>query len=90
MDEARELPGKVAAPDGPETVVRLRVQVPRSGSLRVAGGVEGCAVATPVAWISPSMPAKLFLEDVDAAYDDFRSTIVAWLDEKKDGVPAVR
>ena len=36
------------------------------------------------------LPAKLFLEDVDAAYDDFRSTIVAWLDEKKDGVPAVR
>ena len=56
----------------------------------MAEGVEGCAVATPVAWISPSMPAKLFLEDVDAAYDDFRSTIVAWLDEKKDGVPAVR
>lgn len=34
------------------------------------------------------LPTKMFLEDIDAAYPDFRASIIAWLEQKAPAVTA--
>ena len=93
MDDQRYLVSATSDNDDVQIVVEITPEVRKWGHRR--GYDEQSVVEAAIAYLIArqrvdELPAKLFLEDVDAAYDDFRSTIVAWLDEKKDGVPAVR
>ena len=93
MDDQRYLVSATSDDDDVQIVVEITPEVRKWGHHR--GYDEQSVVEAAIAYLIArqrvdELPAKLFLEDVDAAYDDFRSTIVAWLDEKKDGVPAVR
>ena len=93
MDDQRYLVSATSDDDDVQIVVAITTEVRKWGHRR--GYDEQSVVEAAIAYLIArqrvdELPAKLFLEDVDAAYDDFRSTIVAWLDEKEDGVPAVR
>ena len=93
MDDQRYLVSATSDDDDVQIVVAITPEVRKWGHRR--GYDEQSVVEAAIAYLIArqrvdELPVKLFLEDVDAAYDDFRSTIVAWLDEKKDGVPAVR
>lgn len=93
MDDQRYLVSATSDNDDVQIVVEITPEVRKWGHRR--GYDEQSVVEAAIAYLIArqrvdELPAKLFLEDVDAAYDDFRSTIVAWLDEKEDGVPAVR
>ena len=93
MDDQRYLVSATSDNDDVQIVVEITPEVRKWGHRR--GYDEQSVVEAAIAYLIArqrvdELPAQLFLEDVDAAYDDFRSTIVAWLDEKEDGVPAVR
>ena len=93
MDDQRYLVSATSDNDDVQIVVEITPEVRKWGHRR--GYDEQSVVEAAIAYLIArqrvdELPAKLFLEDVDAAYDDFRSTIVAWLDEEEDGVPAVR
>ncbi|NLH69492.1 MAG: hypothetical protein GX454_04845 [Brooklawnia sp.] len=91
MDDQRYLVSAVSDDDDVQIVVEITPEVRKWGHRR--GYAEQSVVEAAINYLVArqrvdELPTKLFLEDVDAAHDDFRSTIVAWLDEKKDGVPA--